>query len=105
MWDGAAYVGIGQGAAGRVYIDDTWYEQRGAYELFDKISNQTRAIEKVIMGMRTVRGCELTDDVKRVIYTDWVQAHPELVQIKDNRISATPQGMLILDDVVLKMVK
>lgn len=105
VWDGAAYVGIGQGAAGRVYIDDTWYEQRGAYEQFDKINNQTRAIEKVIMGMRTVRGCELTDDVKNVIDIAWINSHPTLVQIDGGRVAATPQGMLVLDDIVEKMVR
>ncbi|MBQ8686245.1 MAG: radical SAM family heme chaperone HemW [Alphaproteobacteria bacterium] len=105
IWDGGAYIGIGQGGAGRIHIDNVWYEQMGNYQHFSPIDDDTRAVEKILMGIRTVSGCQLTDDVKKVIYTDWVQAHPELVQIKDNRISATPQGMLILDDVVLKMVK
>ncbi len=105
VWDGAAYIGIDQGAAGRVCINGVWYEQLGAHAQFDVISNQTRAVEKVIMGMRTVRGCELTDDVKSVIDIAWINSHPELVQIAGERVAATPQGMLILDDIVEKMVR
>lgn len=105
IWNGDAYIGLGQGAAGRVCIDGTWHEQLGAYAQFDKISDQTRAIEKVIMGMRTLRGCELTDDVKSVIDITWINNHPELVQFCDGRVVATPQGMLVLDDTVEKMVR
>ena len=105
IWDGGAYIGIGRGAAGRVCIDGIWYEQMGANQKFVAIDNETRAIEKLLMGMRTVCGCQLTDDVKKVIDIDWVKNNPELVQIQDGRIRATPNGLLILDDVTVNLVK
>ena len=55
--------------------------------------------------MRTKRGCQLTDAIKKAIDINWIYAHPELVQIQDNRICATDAGMLILDDILVNMVK
>ncbi|MBQ8473254.1 MAG: radical SAM family heme chaperone HemW [Alphaproteobacteria bacterium] len=104
IWDGAPYIGIGRGAAGRIFHNGVWYEQMGANEKFDILDTQSRAIEQVIMGMRTIRGTRLTDDVKRVINMDTVQNMPDLVQIKNNRISVTDAGMLVLDDILVKIV-
>lgn len=105
VWDGAPYIGIGRGAAGRVYHNGVWYEQMGANEKFDPLDISTRAVEKLIMGLRTVRGTYLTDDVKHVINMDTVQNMPHLVQIKDNRISVTGAGMLVLDDILVKIAR
>ena len=105
IWDGAPYIGVGLGAAGRVYYENTWYEQLGAGKKFEKISNDVRATEMIITGMRTKRGCQLTDDVKKAIDINWIEANPNLVQINNNRIFATDDGMLILDDILVNMVK
>lgn len=105
VWDGQPYIGIGTGAAGRILIGNTWYEQRGNHAQFDKISDDTRAVETVLTGMRTIRGCRLTDTIKNVIDMNWAQDNPNLVQINGDRISATPDGMLILDELMLKLVK
>lgn len=105
VWDGAPYIGIGRGAAGRVYHNGVWYEQMGANAKFDPLDISTRAVEKLIMGLRTVRGTYLTDDVKHVINMDTVQNMPHLVQIKDNRISVTGAGMLVLDDILVKIAR
>ena len=105
IWDGDAYIGIGRGGAGRVHMGGVWYEQLGNRVQCDPITDETRAIECVIMGMRTVRGCRLTDDVKHVIDMDWVMQHPDMVQIKNNRIAATRDGMMMLDTINLNMVK
>ena len=71
----------------------------------DAISQDERATEMILTGMRTTRGCVLTTQTKNVIDMDWVRNNPNLVQINDNRISATPNGMLILDEVMVKLVK
>lgn len=105
IWDGEAYIGLGRGAAGRVNIDGQWYEQLGANGRFEQISPATRATEMLITGMRTMRGCRLTDDVKNVIDMDWVKSNSDLVQMDETRIRATNQGLLILDDVLVKLVK
>ena len=105
IWAGDAYIGIGRAAAGRPYIDGQWFDELGNYERFEKISNETRATEKIITGLRTVRGVALTDDVKHLINFDWVKLHNDLVEISDEYLYATPCGMLVLDNITLELIK
>lgn len=104
VWDGAPYIGIGRGAAGRPYIDGTWYEQRGGDDIkMQPLTIDARATEKIITGMRTMRGVHKTDDVMHVINTDYVRANPDLVYDNGDRICATEKGLLILDDLLLDL--
>ncbi|MBO7042633.1 MAG: radical SAM family heme chaperone HemW [Alphaproteobacteria bacterium] len=105
VWAGQAYIGIGRGGAGRVYFDNIWYEQRGNYELFEKMNDDTRTTEKILTGMRTIRGVELTDDVKKMLNFDWIKTHKDLVEIDKKYLHTTPQGLLILDDLILDLIK
>lgn len=105
VWNGAAYIGIGRGAAGRVYMNGVWYEQRGNNETFESISNKTRAIEKILTGLRTMRGVKLTEDVKEQINFDWVNFHKDLVEINNEYLHTTPRGLLILDDITTDLIK
>ena len=105
IWQGDAYIGIGRGAAGRVYYNNSWFEQRGNGELFEEISNDTRAIEKILTGMRTVRGVSLSDDVKNKIDFDWVNNHKDLVEIDCDYLHTTAKGLLILDDIMVNVIK
>lgn len=104
IWDGAPYIGIGRGAAGRILIDDIWYEQMGGGELFNPLDNDARATERIITGMRTIRGVKLDKITTPAINMEFVVHNPDLVvRTTDNRIAATKRGMLILDDLVLKL--
>lgn len=105
IWNGEPYIGIGQGAAGRILIDGIWYEQKGNAEVFNPLTEKERAIEKILTGLRTIRGCQLTQDVKNVIDIDWVKNHPQYIQISDDTICATNDGMLILDNIITNVVK
>lgn len=105
IWDGGAYIGIGRGGAGRIYMGGIWYEQRGNHELFEQISNETRAVEKILTGMRTMRGVHLTDDVKNQINFDWVNKHKDLVEINNEYLHTTPRGLLILDNLIVDLIK
>ena len=105
VWDGDAYIGLGVGAAGRVFIDGTWYEQMGDGAKFEPMSITARAIEKVITGMRTMRGVLLANDVKNVLNIEYINNHPELITIADNRIHATDDGIMILDDLLVNLIK
>ena len=106
VWDGEPYIGIGQGAAGRVFINDVWYEQMGNHEKFETLSPQERAIEKILTGMRTMRGTELTDDVRAVINMEFAKSEKNMLGFtNDNRIFATNAGILVLDDLITKLVK
>ncbi len=105
VWSGAAYIGIGKGAAGRVYFDNTWFEQRGNFECFEKMSDDTRATEKVITGMRTMRGVKLSEDVKKQLDFDWINSHKDLVEIDGEYLHTTDKGLLILDDIIVDIIK
>ena len=105
VWDGASYIGIGIGAAGRIFFNDTWYEQLGDYAKFDPMSADTRATEKIITGMRTMRGVLLANDIKNVLDMEYANTHPELVTISDGRMRATKHGLMFLDELVANLVK
>lgn len=105
IWNGDAYVGIGRGGAGRVYLNGIWYEQKGNHELFEKMSDETRATEKILTGLRTMRGVKLTQDVKNMINFAWVNTHKDLVEIDDEYLHTTANGLLILDDLTLDLIK
>jgi oxygen-independent coproporphyrinogen-3 oxidase len=105
IWNGDAYIGVGKGAAGRVFIDGVWYDEMGNYERFEKLDNKTRNLEKILTGMRTVKGVFLDDDIRELINFDWVDKNKNLVVKKNNYLYATTQGLLILDNLLLDLIK
>ena len=105
IWWGGAYLGIGRAAAGRPCIDGQWYDEMGNYERFEILDNKTRAIEKIMTGMRTTRGVKLTDDIKSQINFDWVKKHNDLVDANGEYLYANPRGMLVLDNIILELIK
>jgi oxygen-independent coproporphyrinogen-3 oxidase len=102
---GDAYIGIGRGGAGRVYMDGIWYDEMGALKRFEKIDNTTRAEEKILTGMRTTKGVKLDEDIKMLIDFDWVNTHKNLVVEKNNYLYATNDGLLVLDNLLLDLIK
>lgn len=106
IWDGAPYIGFGRGAAGRPYIGGVWYEQLGDNAKFEPMSDTSRAMEKIITGMRQVRGLKITPDVEKILNMEYVNNNPDLLtKIDCGRIAATKKGMLILDDLLINLVK
>ena len=105
VWDGAPYIGIGTGAAGRIFMNGAWYEQMGGGELFQPIDDDKRAIECVITGMRTMRGVKLDLAIKKILNLSFAKSHPDMLTFHGNRISATDAGILVLDDLIEKLVK
>ena len=105
VWAGDAYIGIGRAAAGRVFVDGVWYDEMGGFERFETIDNKTRAEEKILTGMRTIKGVKLAEDVKSLIDFNWVNTHKNLVEEKDNYLYATPDGLLVLDNLLLDLIK
>ena len=105
VWDGGAYIGIGRGAAGRVFMNDTWYEQLGDGALFEPLDTHTRTIEKIITGLRTTRGLLLAPDTENALNMEYANLHPELLEIANGRIRTTKRGMLVLDDILSNLVK
>lgn len=106
VWDGEPYIGIGDGAAGRILLDNVWYEEMGGGKLFEKLSDSHRAIERVITGMRTRRGVMIDETTKKIIDIEFAKSHPDMLEFKsDNRIRATSVGILVLDKLIERLVK
>lgn len=106
VWDGEPYIGLGRGGAGRVFLDGVWYEEMGGNQQFQPISNTCRAIERVITGMRTVRGVRLDADTIKILDLEFAKSHPDMLVLSgDDRIVATPQGMIVLDDLITRLIK
>ncbi len=105
VWDGAPYIGIGDGAAGRIYLNNTWYEELGAGKMFQPMTDKARAIERVITGMRTMRGVHIDDTIKKILNIEFAKTHPDVIMFSNDRIAATNAGILVLDDLIEKLVK
>lgn len=105
IWDGAPYIGIGRGAAGRPLINGIWHEQTGDDKLFEKMDPSTRALEKIIMGLRTKNGVGLEPEITDLIDMLYVYKNPDLLQVVDNRLIATEKGLLFLNDLLVKLVR
>lgn len=105
IWAGDAYIGIGRGGAGRVFMNNVWYDEMGNGERFEKIDDNIRAEEKILTGMRTMRGVKLDNGVRSLIDFDWVNNNKNLVVENDNYLYATPDGLLVLDNILLDLIK
>lgn len=105
VWDGEPYIGIGNGAAGRIFLDGAWYEELGGGKMFNKMSNDARAIERVITGMRTTRGLRIDPDIKKILNLEFAKSHTNMITFSGDRMRATDAGILVLDDLIEKLVK
>lgn len=105
VWDGGAYIGIGDGGAGRVFMDGTWYEQMGGGKQFSPMTNAARATERIITGMRTMRGVRIDSDTEKILNMEFAKSHPDMVRFSGDRIIATDAGILVLDDLIQNLVK
>ena len=105
IWDGAPYIGIGNGAAGRIFMGDVWFEELGGGAKFEQMSLRERAIERVITGMRTMRGVLVDGDVKKILNIEFAKSNPNMLRFDGNRLSATDNGILVLDDLITKLVE
>ena len=105
IWDGEPYIGIGPGAAGRVFIENKWYEQLGNGKLFREMTDHDRAIERIITGMRTMRGVRLDFDVEKILNLEFAKSHSDMIMFHDDRIAATDAGILVLENLIENLVK
>lgn len=99
IWDGQPYLGLGDGAAGRVMIDNQWYETLNNQQT--PLQNHARAVEILMTGLRTTRGVLLTPEIPEIIDVDF--ANGDNFIIKDDRLIA--KSFLTLDNLIVKLLK
>ncbi|MDR2686058.1 MAG: coproporphyrinogen III oxidase family protein [Rickettsiales bacterium] len=104
IWAGEPYIGLGAYAAGRLFDGNQWSEQLSG--VLTPLSTRARAIEKVITGLRTIRGVELTNDVREILNFDYINANPSyFCHIPSATLTLTPQGLIILDFLLPYVIK
>lgn len=124
-WRGGDYVGIGPGAHGRLTLGGTrwatespkppgtWLaavEQRGDGTLpLVALTGEDRAQEYLLMGLRLTEGISLSR-LGTMAAAPWPAAKLDplqelgLITIRDDRMSATPAGRLVLNGVLRALV-
>ncbi len=117
-WRGHDYVGAGPGAHGRVTLDGARfatvaddgieaYVERvrttGTGSARERLDRREVAIERLLMGLRTVEGVALADLAALAISDARLTALDTLVSRRDHRLIATPQGRHVLDRVIAEL--
>ncbi|MCQ2574885.1 MAG: radical SAM family heme chaperone HemW [Alphaproteobacteria bacterium] len=105
IWSGKPYIGIGKAAAGRPCINGVWYDQLGNGERFERLDINTRAVEKIITGMRTIEGVKLDEVILNLLNMDWIKNNSKYVTCQNGYLCATQEGMLLLDNILTDIIK
>ena len=107
-WRGEDYVGIGDGAHGRIHIDNKIFATTHPRQL-EELSSQERAEELIIMGLRILEGidkqrfkrqCGLKFDtfINQKNLAEMV--HQNLVIDTKNKLRPTSSGLLVSDKLI-----
>jgi len=108
IWAGEPYVGIGPSACGRPLKNGVWHEQEYSQEFQNEMKPMNagaRATEKIITGLRIVRGVALTPDVSSMIDWKFVEQNPDFFIRKNMNLSLTDKGLLILDNLLVRLTR
>lgn len=117
-WRGDDYVGVGPGAHGRVTIGGERYatespravddyiglvEQAGVGIRLEKLGSRDQALERLLMGLRTIEGVEKADLEPLGLNPERLAALDGLVQSSGGRLVATSRGRPVLDRIIAEL--
>lgn len=116
-WRGEDYVGVGPGAHGRLTLEGARWASAapksiadyGAYTAGAQAAGRERltprdaALERLLMGLRTVEGVKLVDLAALSIPAPRLAALEGLVRAADGRLIATAAGRPVLDRVIAEL--
>ena len=117
-WRGGDYVGVGPGAHGRLTLpagrvaslsprsvrDYTQrVEREGLGSTHEPLDPREAAVERLLMGLRTVEGAPLAALSPLGITNGRIEALDGFVTVDSDRIRATPRGRLVLDRVAAEL--
>ena len=114
-WRGDDYVGVGPGAHGRLtlagerwattapngvadYIDRVRAAGLGAAR--ERLDARAVALERLVMGLRTVEGVVLSELAALRVPADAIAVLDGLVKPRDGRLTVTPRGRPVLDRII-----
>jgi len=117
-WRGEDYVGVGPGAHGRLTLDGARWaletpkgvgdyvraamDEDGA-AVRQRLTSRDAALERLLMGLRTVEGVALEDLTPLGISSGRIAGLAGLIEIREGRLIATSQGRPILDSLIRRL--
>ncbi len=114
-WRGGDYVGVGPGAHGRLTLAGKRWASVAPNSVADyigrvsaaglgssreRLDSRAIALERLLMGLRTVEGVTLTDLAALCIPVARIGALGGLTNLQDGRLIVTPKGRPVLDRIV-----
>ncbi len=117
-WRGQDYLGLGPGAHGRLTTLDgrvataapssiTDYVARvvnqGVGGIGETLTAREIALERLLMGLRTVEGVDLTELAPLRISTERMESMERWIEMKCGRLYATPLGRPVLDRIISEL--
>jgi oxygen-independent coproporphyrinogen-3 oxidase len=119
-WRGEDYAGVGSGAHGRLSLADGRYateaprgirdyiarvEAEGVGADLAPLSPRDRAVERLLMGLRTVEGVARADLEPLAIAPARLADLDGFVRLTDERLVATARGRPVLDRVIAELAR
>ena len=111
VWEGVDYLGVGPGAHGRITVDGVRRATVGARRPADYIADpvpeveilsaEDAAVERLLLGLRTVEGVRLAEVAG---LEPRVEGLDGFVEVRGERLVATPDGRRVLDAVVERLL-
>jgi oxygen-independent coproporphyrinogen-3 oxidase len=114
-WRGEDYVGVGPGAHGRLTLDGARWAletpraigdylaaavREGGAATRQKLTPREAALERLLMGLRTVEGVSLDELTPLGISEARIAAFQDLLEVRQGGLIATPQGRAVLDSLI-----
>ena len=114
-WRGDDYVGVGPGAHGRLTLaGERWATTapNGVADYIDRVraaglggarerlDARSVALERLVMGLRTVEGVVLSELAALRVPADAIAVLDGLVKPRDGRLTVTPRGRPVLDRII-----
>lgn len=111
-WQGQDYVGIGQGAHGRLHINNHFFATTHPRNL-EELSSQERAEELLLMGLRLCNGIN-KNDFKQICglhFDDFINKthikeleEAELIANTPKNLRITPAGFLVMNKIIEELI-
>jgi oxygen-independent coproporphyrinogen-3 oxidase len=113
-WRGWDYLGVGPGAHGRITLEGGRVATEAPRRVGDyiagtgfgqeQLSPWDAAVERLLLGLRTLEGVPLADVAALGIAQERMEALTGLVDVIGGRLVATSQGRAVLDRVTAELV-
>jgi oxygen-independent coproporphyrinogen-3 oxidase len=122
IWAGEEYIGVGESAAGRIKVNSqVWIETKivDGEVAMNELTARERAVEIVIMGLRTMRGVKIEPaprhcaptpsaregaSLRDYINWDFVRENPAYFIHDSESLRMTDSGLLLLDGLMVEII-